>query len=555
MQNTINSDLIRGNINTIILKALFEGDRYGYDIIKEIEQKSSGQYVLKQPTLYSCLKRLEVQGFIRSYWGAKSNGGRRKYYTLTDMGHELFARNQSEWEYSRTVIDKLISDREYDFSKLEADYNNEIAAQNADKGLSEDAFNLLEEYNEAGETGFSESDDLESIKRFNEAACQNDENQTEKEEELQCEYLSTAKILDELFQTQKEDIQNDSYTGKLVNESYTAIPQKKPPEFNASDYFTDVESDEAEAYDEPYVKEKLPPTPYSQAEKPELPIKQVQPSPAPERKTQSDFISYKSKVDYEEDENRALLERDYKNVLTQLVKNQSAVAPEADGDKTPSSQIPLSKETARNNEFEEISAQPSATEKSTEKSFKTAENNKKLTAISSSFKELGDNIFIRTHQTTAATGNVEKSHYYSNRLLFVQYAILFSVMLTMVIVTFLIARIGLGINGPIDNYVYIGAILLATAFPVVAAILKYRNPNRKQRRQFDFTNAIIFRTVIMLNCFVIIYCINVMLEMSLSFSNASTYLCSLLLPSLFALCLPLDVIIRNTLYNSERFSA
>ncbi|MCL2256370.1 MAG: PadR family transcriptional regulator, partial [Firmicutes bacterium] len=71
MLNTINSDLIRGNINTIILKALFEGDRYGYDIIKEIEQKSSGQYKLKQPTLYSCLKRLEVQGFVRSYWGAK----------------------------------------------------------------------------------------------------------------------------------------------------------------------------------------------------------------------------------------------------------------------------------------------------------------------------------------------------------------------------------------------------------------------------------------------------------------------------------------------------
>ena len=78
MDNTINSDLIRGHINTIILKALYDGDRYGYDIIKDIEQKSSGQYTLKQPTLYSCLKRLESQGFISSYWGAKSNGGRRK---------------------------------------------------------------------------------------------------------------------------------------------------------------------------------------------------------------------------------------------------------------------------------------------------------------------------------------------------------------------------------------------------------------------------------------------------------------------------------------------
>ena len=120
MENTIQSDLIRGHINTIILKALFDGDRYGYDIVREIEQKSSGQYKLKQPTLYSCLKRLEIQGFIRSYWGAKSNGGRRKYFTLTDMGRELFIKNQHEWEYSRTVIDKLISDKEYDFGEASA---------------------------------------------------------------------------------------------------------------------------------------------------------------------------------------------------------------------------------------------------------------------------------------------------------------------------------------------------------------------------------------------------------------------------------------------------
>lgn len=60
--SSINSDLIRGNVTTIILKALLDEDRYGYDILREIEVKSSGQYKLKQPTLYSCLKRLENKG-------------------------------------------------------------------------------------------------------------------------------------------------------------------------------------------------------------------------------------------------------------------------------------------------------------------------------------------------------------------------------------------------------------------------------------------------------------------------------------------------------------
>ena len=83
MPKEINSDLLRGNINTIILSALYSGDRYGYDIVSEIEQKSHGQFSIKQPTLYSCLKRLEAQGYVSSYWGEQSNGGRRKYFSLT----------------------------------------------------------------------------------------------------------------------------------------------------------------------------------------------------------------------------------------------------------------------------------------------------------------------------------------------------------------------------------------------------------------------------------------------------------------------------------------
>ena len=118
-KSAISSDLIRGHINTIILRTLYERDKYGYEIIEEIEKKSHGQYSLKQPTLYSALKRLESQGYINAYWKTEevSLGGRRKYYTLTDSGREIAERNQAEWEYSRTVIDNLISDRSFDFSQ------------------------------------------------------------------------------------------------------------------------------------------------------------------------------------------------------------------------------------------------------------------------------------------------------------------------------------------------------------------------------------------------------------------------------------------------------
>lgn len=117
--NSISSDLIRGHINTIILRALYERDKYGYEIMNDIEQKSHGQYSLKQPTLYSALKRLENQGYIKAYWKTDevSNGGRRKYFTLTENGKEITEKNLAEWEYSRTIIDSLISDKSFDFSQ------------------------------------------------------------------------------------------------------------------------------------------------------------------------------------------------------------------------------------------------------------------------------------------------------------------------------------------------------------------------------------------------------------------------------------------------------
>ena len=86
----ISSDLIRGHINTIILRTLYDGDKYGYEIISEIEEKSRGQYALKQPTLYSALKRLESQDYVTSYWGGGEQ--RRSAQVLPDHGQRAQSR-------------------------------------------------------------------------------------------------------------------------------------------------------------------------------------------------------------------------------------------------------------------------------------------------------------------------------------------------------------------------------------------------------------------------------------------------------------------------------
>lgn len=105
----IDSDLIRGHIDTIILNILQEGDKYGYEICNEVEARSNGTYELKQPTLYSCLKRLESQGLISSYWEDSDIGGRRHYYKLTDEGKKAYEKNQEDWKRSRIIIDSLLN--------------------------------------------------------------------------------------------------------------------------------------------------------------------------------------------------------------------------------------------------------------------------------------------------------------------------------------------------------------------------------------------------------------------------------------------------------------
>ena len=105
---SITSDLIRGHTDTIILAKLMEKDSYGYEINKAVYNVSNQKYELKEATLYTAFKRLEDAGCISSYWGDQSTGARRKYYTITAIGKEVYKQKLSEWLEAKTLIDALL---------------------------------------------------------------------------------------------------------------------------------------------------------------------------------------------------------------------------------------------------------------------------------------------------------------------------------------------------------------------------------------------------------------------------------------------------------------
>ena len=107
---SIASDLIRGHTDTIILAALMKGDNYGYKINRMIYDITSGGYELKEATLYTAFKRLEDAGYITSYWGNSGAGARRRYYTITPAGREASHRLMLEWQETKEIMDKLLTE-------------------------------------------------------------------------------------------------------------------------------------------------------------------------------------------------------------------------------------------------------------------------------------------------------------------------------------------------------------------------------------------------------------------------------------------------------------
>ena len=107
---SIAGDLIRGHTDAIILARLLRSDSYGYEINKTISTLSSGRFELKEATLYTAFKRLEDAGFIASYWGSSGAGARRRYYTITPSGREACHRLMQEWEETKEIMDKLLTE-------------------------------------------------------------------------------------------------------------------------------------------------------------------------------------------------------------------------------------------------------------------------------------------------------------------------------------------------------------------------------------------------------------------------------------------------------------
>lgn len=84
-----------------ILLSLAGGDRHGYGVIQETEERTGGRVRLELGTLYRALRRMEEQELIAPTDpppGEEDADGRRRYYALTPLGRAVAAAETRRME-------------------------------------------------------------------------------------------------------------------------------------------------------------------------------------------------------------------------------------------------------------------------------------------------------------------------------------------------------------------------------------------------------------------------------------------------------------------------
>jgi DNA-binding PadR family transcriptional regulator len=89
----------RGDVRAAVLALLADRPMHGYEMIKEIEERSEGAWTPSAGSIYPMLQLLEDEGLIR---GEDSDGKRR--FSLTDAGrteHEEKSGDVTPWDAVR----------------------------------------------------------------------------------------------------------------------------------------------------------------------------------------------------------------------------------------------------------------------------------------------------------------------------------------------------------------------------------------------------------------------------------------------------------------------
>ena len=102
------SDVLRGTLDLLILKALSLEPMHGWGITQRLEQLSREALRVGQGSLYPALQRLEERGWVDSEWRATDQGRRAKYYELTPAGRRALGQEAASWRRYVEMVELIL---------------------------------------------------------------------------------------------------------------------------------------------------------------------------------------------------------------------------------------------------------------------------------------------------------------------------------------------------------------------------------------------------------------------------------------------------------------
>lgn len=102
----IDSQMLKGIIDGIILEIIRKNQTYGYEIVEEL--KRNGFYNMTEGTVYPILKRLTRKGYLMGTFRKSEVGPKRKYYYITEKGEKKLSDFKSSYSEMTKAVDKIL---------------------------------------------------------------------------------------------------------------------------------------------------------------------------------------------------------------------------------------------------------------------------------------------------------------------------------------------------------------------------------------------------------------------------------------------------------------
>ena len=104
-----NTDLLRGTLDLLVLKALSLEPLHGVGISRRITQITKEAFKVSFGSLFPALHRMEEKGWIEAEWRSSDNNRRARYYRLTPAGRKQLAAETTRWQQLVEAIGRILN--------------------------------------------------------------------------------------------------------------------------------------------------------------------------------------------------------------------------------------------------------------------------------------------------------------------------------------------------------------------------------------------------------------------------------------------------------------